>query len=458
MRNVVIICLDSVRKDVYDEEMSQVKNLVDVRLDGCRSASSWSVPSHASFLTGQLPSEHGIHSHNIDFSLLDSEHVVTYGNSFKKTFSISANQFTNKEFGFDQWFDECRTLGSTSYFPSGLDVRTTDGITQHLRESMQHDHPLTSLSNGIVSAIIKMSDVLPIQLPFDNGATSIRRASESVIQESEEPYFLFTNFMEAHRPHRANIRYEGDEEVPNNWSSQEIDLMELNKNNSDLISENRSYISNFRTVYRSAVNYLDTQVLKFIQSIQELSDNETTFVIMSDHGENLGYPDDDHLIGHTASLSEGLLHVPFDIINPPREVHIEDDFFSLRLLPDIIESIRDGDDILINNDGYIEAELIGGGLLNEPDKYLDRMMRVVYNNKTQIKITWDSMGNAYQCYTGGSASSRSEQEPIDEVPDWATNRFQYEITEYKRQAQKEEMGDIDIGAGTKDRLEDLGYL
>jgi hypothetical protein len=203
---------------------------------------------------------------------------------------------------------------------------------------------------------------------------------------------------------------------------------------------------------------LDTQILKFIHSIQEMSDSETTFIITSDHGENLGYPDDDYLIEHTASLSEGLLHVPFDIINPPSEAHSDNSLFSLTMLPHFVEKMQSGEDISISGTRYIEAELIGSGLLNDPDDYWDRMIRAVYDNKTQTKVTWDSLGNAYRCSIDGPSSSRSKQVTIDSVPHWATNRFQTEITKYKRQAKEEKTNDLDLQAGTKDRLEDLGYL
>jgi predicted AlkP superfamily pyrophosphatase or phosphodiesterase len=67
-RNVILLVLDTVRKDYFDEYASQIQSLSDVSFSQCRTASSCSVPSHASILTGELPHEHGQHSTNVDYT------------------------------------------------------------------------------------------------------------------------------------------------------------------------------------------------------------------------------------------------------------------------------------------------------------------------------------------------------------------------------------------------------
>ena len=63
-RNVVVLCLDTLRKDTLDRLARRLSALADVSFENCRAASGWSVPSHASMLTGQLPSEHDVHALN----------------------------------------------------------------------------------------------------------------------------------------------------------------------------------------------------------------------------------------------------------------------------------------------------------------------------------------------------------------------------------------------------------
>jgi len=70
-RNIVFICLDTVRKDYFDKFSKRIKRLSDIDFDEAYAASSWSVPSHGTMLTGQLPSDHGVHTHNLDFGSIN---------------------------------------------------------------------------------------------------------------------------------------------------------------------------------------------------------------------------------------------------------------------------------------------------------------------------------------------------------------------------------------------------
>ncbi|MFB6187898.1 MAG: sulfatase-like hydrolase/transferase, partial [Halobacteriaceae archaeon] len=297
------------------------------------------------------------------------------------------------EFGFDMWFDQCYTVGSTAYYPQGLDVRKTDGALDHFVSSLSQKHPLKSIGNGVVSASIKISDLLPIRSAFDNGAKSIKSLSQNLIDSSDEPFFLFTNFMEAHHPHRLTRGYEKGTEVPKRWSSDEIDLMAFNDGIRS-VKHNKEYVENFRSLYQASVDYLDRILASYVQDIQERTDNEVTFIITADHGENLGYESDNHLFGHTGSLSEGLLHVPFDIINPPKEAEInENGTFSQTSLPNIVNQLVREEQITLQKSRYVSAEVVNGGLLESPDNYWDRMIRCVYDTEVQKKITWDTTGD-----------------------------------------------------------------
>jgi len=55
MRNVVVICLDTVRKDYFDRYAPRLQDRADVIYDQCRAVSSWSVPSHASMFDRGAP-------------------------------------------------------------------------------------------------------------------------------------------------------------------------------------------------------------------------------------------------------------------------------------------------------------------------------------------------------------------------------------------------------------------
>lgn len=70
-RNVVLIVLDTVRKDFFDDYAPRLQEKADNSFDRCYAPSSWTIPSHASMLTGDLPHQHGVHTYNKGFGGID---------------------------------------------------------------------------------------------------------------------------------------------------------------------------------------------------------------------------------------------------------------------------------------------------------------------------------------------------------------------------------------------------
>lgn len=109
-RNVVLVVLDTVRKNTFDEYAPRLRRRSDLSFEQCRAASSWSVPSHASIFTGELPSEHGIHAESFDadfsFASVDPESTFLGRLPGHRTVGVSANAYVNSTFGFDALFDE----------------------------------------------------------------------------------------------------------------------------------------------------------------------------------------------------------------------------------------------------------------------------------------------------------------------------------------------------------------
>jgi predicted AlkP superfamily pyrophosphatase or phosphodiesterase len=121
-RNIVIIVLDTVRKDYFERYADNLIELSDVSFDQTRAPSSWTVPSHASMLTGELPSEHGVHIKNRSFDTLDSTFLNKY-NMYEKT-GLSSNGHACSTFGFDVHFDKFMDIHPNfRWYTSGADVR-----------------------------------------------------------------------------------------------------------------------------------------------------------------------------------------------------------------------------------------------------------------------------------------------------------------------------------------------
>lgn len=468
-RNVVLICLDTVRKDYFDEHATRLQELADVSFEQCRAASAWSTPSHASMMTGELPSDHGIHTHNRTFHELDRRDTFLDGLSDYMALGASANVYASSTFGFDTVFDKYSDVAPHRRFPKGMDMekfiqeRELEGATRYiefLRETLTHSHPLQSLANG---GLFKLNDLLrraPVPKLLDDGASIVTKEAVSMVDKTDDPFFLFTNFMDAHGPVHHVLGYDSNlHSASNTWTSFEFDDWDINVNGPG--EKHQKDLQNHRELYAAAIDYLDRKVASFVEETQKKTDRETTFIVTADHGENLGFEADNELFGHTSSLTESLLHVPCYLINTPRGYQAkEEGYFSHLDLGDLITGMAKEETPAVFSDRVV-AELVGigvGGAPNDEEehRYWDRMLRSAYEGER--KFVWDSLGGSKEYeidYTRPCWQTVSDDEV--EIPKWALDFFNYDIDAYKKQARKNETG-IDVDASTESRLEDLGYL
>jgi|AntRauTorckE6833_2_1112554.scaffolds.fasta_scaffold04753_4 arylsulfatase A-like enzyme len=463
-RNIVLIVLDSVRKDFFDSYAVRTRNESDLSYEQCRAASSWSLPSHASMLSGTLPSQHGVHTHSGTFDPLPTEDTFFHDLSDEfKTICVSANAFASSSYNFDKYFDTCVEPSETRRFPDGFDPGEitqeigNDNLLRYfegLRAILRHQSPLKSLGNAVLGEIDNQCRELPVPQPIDNGATPVFRATKNEIQEHEEPFFAFVNIMDAHIPLRPRLAFDSSiYDVPNDWSTNEKQIWELMNEEAD------DYWHNREELYAATIDYLDKKIISFSRWVQKNTKKETTVIVTADHGENHGRAEEDGLVNHKSSLSEGLLHVPLEILNAPDNKNKHQPITSHLELGNLIQSISRGTITDISMD-TTAAEVIGISAGPEPEnnfKYWDRAIRCAYRDSK--KYIWDSLGTVskYQIYEDRPSYQNLLSQDDIEVPQWAANHFNTNINEYKQKARAME-NNIDVAGATQDRLEKLGYL
>lgn len=468
--NVVLIVLDTVRKDFFDEYAPRLQSLSDVSFEQCRAASSTSVPSHASIVTGELPHQHGIHSFNPDYTDLTRSDTFLGDLPKHRALGVSANTFAGSSFGFDRLFDGFTDVSWTRRFPDGMDVKEfamradADGLafyTDFLKMALKREHTLKTFANAGLAQLDVLFSRLPLPRLLDDGATTALKMARREVSRSTEPFFLFVNLMDAHTPHQHVWGYDRElHDVPNSWSSiNDLNQWDVTLNGA---SGHEQDIDYFRQLYGASIDYLDRKVAAFIRDVQETTAGDTRFVITADHGENLGYQADEGLFGHKSSLTEALLHVPLYLVNPPSGyARRESQYFSHLKLGRLIAGIsqRETPDVFASR---IPAELMG--TTNVPDiedrerAYWRRMVRCAYDGEQ--KVTWDSLGESTSY--GIDHTRPCWQEPSPEasvgVPDWAGQFFSEELGTYKRRIDSAEGVYTDVDELTKERLENLGYL
>lgn len=467
-RNVVLLILDTVRKDYFDEFAPRLRSLGDVSFEQCRTASSCSVPSHASILTGELPHKHGIHSASVDYSRLDADDTFLADLPEHRRIGVSANTFAGSPFGFDDLFDEFVDVSWTRRFPRGMDAREfvthsdASGLAfyvEFVKTAIRHDASLQSFGNAAMAQLDEVFSRLPLPKLLDDGANAALRIARRRIESGEEPFFLFVNLMEAHTPHQPTLRYDRSfYEAPYGWSStSDINQWEINRDGTDGVETD---VEHFRDLYAASIDYLDRKVASFIEAVRASTDGETTFVITADHGENLGYSEDDGLFGHNSSLSEALLHVPLTIVNPPEGyAHEETEYFTQLELGRLIAGLAADETPDVFADRVAAERLLTTNIpdVDEDERaYWNRMLRCVFEGDR--KVVWDSLGECieYEIDRERPCWQRRRPEETSGPPSWSDEFFDTDIRTTKANIGSSAPRDIDTT--TRSRLEELGYL
>jgi len=461
--NVVLLCLDSLRKDYYDDNATRLKDMSSIQFNQMRAMSSWSVPSHASMFTGQLPRETGVHSHSRDMSSIRDNTWLANLNDYR-TIGVSANVYASPIFGFDTLFDEFVSISRSRWFSEGLDVqehimnRDETGVLAYLsflKAALGHDESVKSILNGLV---LKTDDVMqgaPFRKPLDFGAQSVVRELEDRILGSNDPVFAFANIMDTHTPHTPFRGISSNKySCPPTFTTDSYETWDVN--GADQLAEFETEVQWFRELYAATVSYVDRVIADFIQRMQQRSSRETIFIVTADHGENLGYEDDEYMMHHSSSLSEGLLHVPFDVVGDSLSESTVDELASHRNLGEIVVALTARNPIEEFTTERAEAEIIGPSSEDYPESnetYWERAMRAVYDGDR--KYICDEIGNQETWDISGPACRQTRI--AESVPDDA---FPLSIDEWRAaiESLKIEEDDQEISDAAEERLRQFGYL
>lgn len=305
--NVVVIVVDTLRADHvsshgYDRPTTpEIDYLASkgVSFQNAVAPSSWSLPSHASLVTGRYVFEHGVGNVEPEPWLGWGRNSLggwpTLGGALERlgyrTGAFSANRtYFSRDLGFGRGF-----LHFEDYFssPSDCFVRTLFG--------REFDRIYLKRSEkSLVKRALRR--ILPAAL-FDQdaegsgsyeGAFGVRKRAEVVNREvldwvnrdRQYPFLVFINYFDVHDP------YGGPPNYPKpGWRQ---------KTNIDF--------------YDDGVKYVDDHIRALLDGLQKSGLlNNTLVIVTSDHGESLGQH---HLETHGRALYWELVHVPLVIWFP----------------------------------------------------------------------------------------------------------------------------------------------
>lgn len=371
---------------------------------------------------------------------------------------VSANTFASPDFQFDKYFDDLIAYSSNKFFQQGS--RPEDILDSQISPEIK----LKTLANGLLAKVDSemteciLSKMLSIDITrHDGDAKRMSQTGYRLIMDSKEPIFMFINYMDAHAPFSYHEHLKrGPYDVPNDWHSDYIPSSA--RVTPEAFKHHKEDLEYYRKLYANNIDYLDRNISDFIRRLLKNTDNETTVIVTSDHGEDLGYSDDDYMLGHS-NLSEAITHVPLIVINPPAQSCSEvPNYYTHLDIGDLILQVANNQPISksLGRERVFSEVLRVGGIKrsdSEDIPHLDRAVGSIWENET--RTVWDSLGNCEK-YTINpqNPSKRQQTNTLNSLPEEEYQAFDCSIKQFNTVG----IESIDVKDSTENRLRELGYL
>lgn len=306
--NVLLVVLDAARADSlepYGAPPGSSPTIARLAAGGAAhprmfAPASWTLPSHASMLTGLLPRGLGLTqapggtpqgSRPVIEAQRDRLLPEVLRRAGYATAAVSANLWVSPHGGFDTGFE--RFVEARSTRKASLDG---DGVRARLRWALEG-----------------------VRARADDGAADAERAIRELLPvPGDGPFFWLVNLIECHSPYLPPRPY-------NDLSPRQRLLAALEaRRHLTLDAIWRACAGGFdipdaalermRHLYRRSVLSLDAWLGRVLDALEGHGVLDDTLVIVTaDHGENLG---EDRLMAHAFSLDERLIRVPFVTSDP----------------------------------------------------------------------------------------------------------------------------------------------
>ncbi len=291
--NVLLISLDTVRRDhlsCYGYPRPTTPHIDAVAETGLLftravAVSNWTLPTHASMLTGLYPRSHGAH-----YVKAGEESAVS-------------------EVSMAELAPSCRTLAEIlddAGYRTGAIVANSYFL-----------QPKLGLNQGFHHYDFRQAGP-PI---YYRRAEEITDAALLWLAEQPSPFFLFLNYMDAHAPYLPPPPYDrrfaslpdhdGMQRRFGSWKAFNERTARVNQSGEPLSAEEAAF---FRDQYDGELAYADAQVGRLLAWLRDRDRyGETLIVVTSDHGEAFG---EHGVAGHGVTLYEHQLAIPL-IVKPP---------------------------------------------------------------------------------------------------------------------------------------------
>jgi len=332
--NVLLIVFDTARADAFEPygagmgASPTVAQLASrgAALPSAYATSNWTLPSHVSMLSGLLPRATGlmqapggkaINCRPYVEALTDRLLPAVLRRNGYDTRAASSNAWISHPTGFASGFNEFHDVWSE-------------------RQRKVDDKSMRGRAHWLLEGARRRAD---------DGAAQIEALLSRWIDERPaRPFFWFVNLVECHSPYlpprpyndlRFTARLKAADDVRKYQGI--VGVWRACAVRKPLPS---SALARMRHLYGRSILSLDDWLARLLERLDAKGVLDDTIVIVtSDHGENLG---ESNLIGHSFSLDQRLIHVPWIMAGPG--VRPLDRVTSLAEMPELVADAVDLDE------------------------------------------------------------------------------------------------------------------
>ncbi|MCK6484585.1 MAG: sulfatase-like hydrolase/transferase [Phycisphaerae bacterium] len=297
--HVVLLVLDTVRRDhfgCYGDRRGLTPFLDELAAEGvvyedAVATAPWTLPTHASMLTGLFAYSHGCHGdvhHWLDDEFVTLPEMLR--DQGYQTLAICANAVLDTS-NFRQGFDEYVCL-------DGVNAISSMRVTPTMKAL---GWPQRWVDQGASRAPDALRDW------FRRGF------------DPQRPLFLMVNVLEAHQPYlpplthrtavaRHPLKY---------WRATKLGARHYDSTAWDIRRAGPGPQADLaRELYAASIRYQDDKLRRLFDVLaRHVPLDETLLIITADHGECLG---EDNRWGHTFVVKDAVLRVPLIVRYPPR--------------------------------------------------------------------------------------------------------------------------------------------
>jgi arylsulfatase A-like enzyme len=338
--DVLVVVMDAVRGSDFPLGPYAVGGMPFVRSLAARSivfpraasVAPWTIPSHASLLTGLYPWEHGSNVRNqLRFPPAAGMLPTGLRSLGYRSLSLSANFLLGSEFDWVQSFDEAcwggwwepyfRAVATTSpVFCSPTSISGSSGgipprPPRQLRGLVRQGMPWAHRFPWILAGVNRFRGRL--QGDSDHGGLAVSPWIEPTLgrwlaaQPRSRPLFVFVNLLDAHEPYFPDPAL--NPTWQRWWRQARTRQDRLNFLSGSWQPRSEEY-ARLRQGYREMIRLLDHRLAGIVGAFEAAGrwDN-TLFVLTSDHGQAFG---DQGLLFHMLRVDEAEIRIPLWVRRP----------------------------------------------------------------------------------------------------------------------------------------------